>query len=588
MYNRLPPVPFAYPPTPPAPAAHEKPLDISQLFRFLVSNWLLMTIFTVVFVAGALVYIIITPPTFVATVQLMLETQQVTSNDAPRTMAEEALVEGQMEVVKSSEVLRAVVQDLKLDTDPEFNASDPSAMDSLRSLLSVMLHGRQAGADSPEEARENAIISGLRRQLWVRQVGQSTVMEIGASSTNPKKAAAIANAVAEQYIAHDVAMKSKAAQQSSEWLEQRVALLKEQVFAADRAVTQFQLSGDAAGQFKLAELRSVADTYRRLYETYVLSWSEAKQRISYPVSDASFVSRATVPVSKSEPKSALVLAFALVLGVSSGLVTAIIRHLANRVVTSADRISLETDVPCIAEVSAAGTSRSKQKVPLSDLPRVEAIGRKTNGRNQPFNRDLRDLRATIVGLRRSRKANLIGFVSVGARAGATTIAYNLALLASAAGSKTLLVDASATNPTLSKAFAEEGSVGLMEVLNDARAYSDFVARIDKRLTILPIGQYSDVTPGERIGSERFAFSFADLKDRFDLILVDLPSMAESADAKAIAPHLDGVIIIARHGKTSLETLDDTVVALSDVGAEVFGIVLNATPLRQNRWKGISS
>lgn len=587
MYNRIPPA-FAYPPTPPATAVHEKPLDLGQLIRFLISNWLLMTIFTALFVTAALVYIIITPPTFVASVQLMLESQQVTSNDAPRTIAEEALVEGQLEVVKSSEVLRAVVRDLKLDADPEFNPSNVSTMDSLRSLLGTMLHGRQSQGASQEETRENAIISALRRQLWVRQVGQSTVMEIGAASTDPKKAAAIANAVAEQYIAHDVAMKSQSAQQSSEWLEQRVALLKEQVFAADRAVTQFQLSGDAAGQFKLAELKSVADTYRRLYETYVLSWSEAKQRISYPVSDASFVSRATVPVSKSEPKTALVLAFALVLGVSSGLVTAIIRHLANRVVTSADRISLETELPCIGEVSFAGTVRPRQKGPLSDLPRVEAMSHEANSRNQPFNRDLRNLRATIAGLRRSRKANLIGIIGVDARAGATTVAYNLALLASASGSKTLLVDASATNPTLSKAFAEERSVGLMEVLNDARAYADFVARIDKRLTILPIGQYSDVTPGERIGSERFAFSFADLKERFDLILVDLPSMPESADAKAIAPHLDGSIIITRHGKTSFDTLGDTVEALSEVGAEIFGVVLNATPLRRKRWKGISS
>ena len=183
-------------------------------------------------------------------------------------------------------------------------------------------------------------------------------------------------------------------------------------------------------------------------------------------------------------------------------------------------------------------------------------------------------------MRRNGKVSLIGLVAAESKAGATTLAFNLARLASGSGSKTLLIDASATNPVLSQAFGEGETIGLMEILNDPRAYVDFISRADKRLTILPIGTFRDVTPGERIGSERIAFNFSDLKDRFDLILIDLPAVSDSSDAKSIAPYLDGTLIVVRHGKSSFDTLAASVNALREVGGEILGVVLNGSPRRK--------
>lgn len=581
MNSRMPSVALTYPALPPPPV-REKPLDLRQLFRFLVSNSLLVAVLTGFFVLATLLYVITTPPTYVSSAQLMLESQKATSADVQRGLAEEALVEGQMEIMKSGDVLQAVVKSLNLKSDPEFKPAHLPIADMLRSLFSIGQNGEVVGqqtARSPDERLENYTIATLRSRLWIRRVGQSTVIEISAASSDPRKSALIANAVAEHYIAQNVRMKSQSALQSSEWLAQRVADLREAVFAADRAVVRFQSSGDTTSQFKLTELKSVSATYRRLYETYLQSWSEAKQRISYPVSDAMFVSRATVPVAKSQPRSILLLTFAFVLGVSFGIVVAIVRHFANRVITSVDRIAVETNAQCIGEVSQANRTRPEQTDGTTGLLRFDGPGRKP-GTQESFGRDLRDLKATIGSLRRNRNANLIGLVGAETKVGATTLAYNLALLASASGSKTLLIDACATNPTLSRACGGEKAAGLMEVLDDPRAYADFMSQVEKCLTILPIGSFRDVTPGERIGSERIAFDFADMKERFDLILVDLPSVRESADAKSIAPYLDGAIVVARYGKSSFDTLVAAVGALREAGTEILGIVLNAIPQRK--------
>ncbi|WP_426130727.1 Wzz/FepE/Etk N-terminal domain-containing protein [Pararhizobium sp. PWRC1-1] len=579
MYN--PPVSLAYPASS-GPAVREKPLDIRQLFRFLLSNSLLIVTLTVLFVAIAVIYVTFTPPTYVSSAQLMLESQKATAADAQRTLAEESLVEGQMEIMKSAGVLTAVVESMDLSSDAEFQSDYLPIADSVRSMLSDRARTTDTAGTkpSPEDAQENYTIATLRSRLWIRRVGQSTVIEISAASSDPRKAALIANAVSEAYIAQNVQMKSQAAFQSSEWLAQRVADLQEAVFAADRAVMKFQSSGDPGSQFKLTELKSVAETQHRLYETYLQNWSEAKQRISYPVSDATFVSRASVPIAKSQPKSMLLIAFALILGLSAGVVVAIARHFGNRLITSAHRITTEIGIPCIGEVAQVNRGKAKRKLSPVELLQTGDLAGKP-GTREWFDRDMRDLRATLGGLRRSRKANLIGLVGTEAKAGATTLAYNLARLAAASGSKTLLIDASVTNPTLSQTFGEGRAVGLMEVLNDSRAYTDFISRIDRRFTILPIGAFRDVTPGERIGSDRIAFSFADLKERFDLILVDLPSMPESSDAKSIAPYLDGSLIVARHGRSSFDTLAEIINALREVGADILGVVLNGSPHRKN-------
>ncbi len=582
MYNR--PAPFTYQPLP-TTAAHERPLDIKALLHVLYSNALTILGSAALFGALALIYILITPPTFLASAQLMISAQKIGAADDQPTAADEVIVESQMEIIKSGEVLRGVVTDLKLASNPEFAAGGFSIGEALHSLLAMLSSSKSGDGQAAvsEDAAENELVVELRRQLWVRRVGQSTVMEVSAGSTDPQMAAAIANSVAQHFISHDIATRSQSAQRSSDWLAERVAHLKADVLVADRAATQFQAAGDPGDKFKLAELKSAADTARRLYETYLLNLSDARQRITYPVSDAELVSQAVAPASKSQPRSGLLMLFAVLLGTGVGIVIATIRHFGNRVVTSADRIGVETELACIGQVSVAKGARAKEDEALKkEKPALERTDRNIGDPKQKFSRDLRDLNATISGLRRNRKARLIGFVGAEPGAGATTMAYNVALLASASGSKTLLVDAAAANPTLSQMFVKEGSIGLMEVLNSSRAYADFIAGCDKRLTILPVGSFNGVTPGERIASERISFNLADLKEHFDLILVDLPSMPDSADARAIAPHLDGSIVVVRHGKTSFDALSYVADALRDVGAMVFGVVLNAIPTPKNQ------
>ncbi|TCL66378.1 Wzz/FepE/Etk N-terminal domain-containing protein [Rhizobium sp. BK251] len=571
--TKVSPVPFTYLASP--PITRERPVDIRRFFRFLLSNGWLIGGSTVAAAAAMLAYITVTPPTYVSNAQLMLDSQTKTT-DAQRNQAEDGLVEGQIEIIKSGDVLLAVVRELRLSSDSEFRSTRLPLVDTVRSLFSERgAGGADAKRTRPQEDVENFTIAALRNRLWVRRVGRSTVIEISAASSDPRKAATIANTVAEQYLAHNVARNSEAARQSSEWLAQRVAELKEEVLRADRAAWMFKSSGDPNSQFRLTELKRTAETYLRLYDSYLQSWSEARQRISYPVSDAAFVSRGAVPVVKSQPKGALVLAFACLLGVSFGIVAATIRHFANDLITSAERMAADVNTPCIGEITLAVNGRKQKKLAGTALLRLDDPDRQQDAQGQRFKRDLKDLRATIHGLRRNRKLDLIGVVGAETNVGATTLAYNLALLAATAGSKTLLIDACETSPTLSSACFEAGTVGLVEILNAPSASAGACG--SKPLAILPIGSCKEAAPGGRIGLEHIAVIIADLRERFEFVVVDLPPLSRTADAKSIAPYLDASIVVVRYGTTSLEALATAVDALHEVGAEILGVVLNASP-----------
>ncbi|SFA78902.1 Chain length determinant protein [Rhizobium sp. NFR07] len=242
MFNLVPPVPVTYSQLPNG-MAEERPIELRQLLQFLKSNGLLISAVTGSFLLAAVIYLMIVPATFTSGAQLMLDSPLAGSSaDSQQLRTEEAFVEGQIEIMRSTDVLRSVVRSQALGADPEFVSTRLSPGDVLRAMaFNKDIDG--TGDDEMDEAQENLTIAILRGRLWVRRVGQSSVIDISASSTSPVKAALIANAVAEAYMAISLDRRAAKARDASEWLSERVKLIKEDVFAAERAVKEFQASG---------------------------------------------------------------------------------------------------------------------------------------------------------------------------------------------------------------------------------------------------------------------------------------------------------------------------------------------------------
>jgi Mrp family chromosome partitioning ATPase len=80
-------------------------------------------------------------------------------------------------------------------------------------------------------------------------------------------------------------------------------------------------------------------------------------------------------------------------------------------------------------------------------------------------------------------------------------------------------------------------------------------------------------PADLLDSSALPALLAKLKERFATVLVAPPPLQSASDARAVAPLLDGCILVATHGRTSLRALEDAVELLRADNVSLFGVVL---------------
>ncbi|MGO6970325.1 polysaccharide biosynthesis tyrosine autokinase [Rhizobium leguminosarum] len=570
---------------PAAPTGGNSPLTLRDMLFFLKMRWLWIAATTFAFLVLAGSYVLTAEPTFVANTQLVI-VPQVSGSEAQRAFAEDAFIEGQLEIAKSSDVVGGTVTALGLDTDPDFVDQTPSLQDRAKNWLMGASSepdtaSQEAAGPGPRDTQpqqqiedgriHDRAVATLLNMMGVRRIGSSTIIEISAAASTPQQAVDIADTLARQYIQKNIAMKANASRQYSEWLTRFVSEQQRGLAEAASALASF--TSNPRDQFKLAELQSATDARRTLYENTLNQLTEARQRITYPVSDATIVSRATLPLSKARPRSTLIIAFAAAVGLGVGFALAMIRHAGDRRIVRPHQIAEAAGLPF---VTLLATSRTRN----GHSARFLAAGTGSSGTAAayPVIPGMAELSATVVGLRRKRRV-VIGIVAVNPGSGASTIACELAVLSSISGAQTLLIDAAAQKSSLSKSIAPHSSTGLADVLDNGELIQTAALPLTPTLKFLPLGKVEAVTPAIRLSSRRTQLSFADLKKEFDAIFVDISAFSASPDANAIAPELDGVLVVTSHGHTSIDDTMHVIETLRNIGAEILGAVINHAPKR---------
>ncbi|WP_455274073.1 GumC family protein [Rhizobium herbae] len=562
----------------PAGSGGNPALSLSDIVFFLKTRWLWIVITTMVFTALAGAYLLFATPTYVASTQLLIF-PQANGSETQRAFVEDTFLEGQLEIAKSNDVLSSTAKALDLISDPEFSEAPLSYQDIVKAMLLEAL-GEEAQSSAtpdngrtPEDGRSDRVISKLRNMTTARRIGRSTIIELSAAASSAAKAEKLANTMATAYIVKNISMKAQFAQQYSDWLEKILREQQRNLTEAANDLASFRT--DPRDQYRLAELQSQADARRTLFENTLTQFTEAKQRISSPVSDATIVSPATPPLSKARPRSVLIIAFAIAVGFGAGLMLAMIRHASDRRIIRRGRLVEATGLPFVTSVkkhrtkNRFGTNRAVSA--LREIERSIELG------IEPVLPGIEELTAVTIGLRRKRKI-IIGIVAVDPGCGASTIACELAVQSAASGSRTLLIDTVVDGVSLSHLLVPCAVPGLADVLDDVSLLKTAALRVSATLKFLPVGRAECVTPAIRLSSGRTQLNFTELKKDFDAIFVDITAFSKSSDATAIASELDGILLVICHGRTTIDEAARAIESLRNVGAEVVGAIINKVPV----------
>lgn len=250
-------------------SARPEPESLRQIISYAFGLWgrqYQLMVFTLLLCVGLTgVYLLTTPKRYTGTAALIIDSRRMQGLQTQASVGsgdasiDSAMVDSQVEILKSETIASAVVKDLRLTDLPEFTGSEGGLLGSIANFFAEMSPGsRRSDAELMRTA-----IGRVQRQLAIRRLGLSYVIEISYQALSPDQAARVANAVAEGYIVDSLESKYQASRRAAVWLQDRMKELRAQASTAERAVADYKAKNnivDAGGRLlteqQLAEINS--------------------------------------------------------------------------------------------------------------------------------------------------------------------------------------------------------------------------------------------------------------------------------------------------------------------------------------------
>lgn len=423
-----------------------------------------------------------------------------------------------------------------------FERGFPSSGIGRDPAANLRLGSVDAIAADASDALDGAVSAGeISDAVMVEAVDSSNVVTVTATFSDPELTAAVANAFAGAYV---------------EFLRQgdreRLSRARELVIEDLKALSPEARAG-AEGK-----------TLRR--QITKLTGLRALQ-----TGNAEVVEEATAPGAAISPKpkrNALLGGF---LGLLVGAALALLLDRVDRRVKRPAALAEALGLPLLAEVprsEAFGSAAESTSPPELAPPEAESF-RLLRTRLRYFNVD-QDLRTIAV-------------TSPAGGEGKSTVARNLALIASQAGTRTLLIEADFHAPTLAEVARLSPSPGLSELLSgqsdlEGATQSPAVSggRPERVFDVIAAGALPP-NPAELLESDRARSLLDQVRESYELVVIDTPPVTLVADAIPLLTQLDGVVVVGRVGQTTIDQASELRTQLDELGITALGAVANDVP-----------
>src|SRR5580693_712501 len=216
----------------------------------------------------AVVYIFTTPPRYTGEAVLIIDTHKLNLFQQQNSMGidapvDTAMVDSQVEILKSENIALSVIKDLHLTDDPEFVGPTGGLIGAVFGLVSSVTNLFSSDEPVSEFALTRRALARFQAGLTIKRVGLTYVIDIDYQSLSPERAAQIANAIADAYVVDALEAKYQSTKRAAVWLQDRLKELRAQATAADRAEVDYKAKNnivDTGGRLlneqQLAELNS--------------------------------------------------------------------------------------------------------------------------------------------------------------------------------------------------------------------------------------------------------------------------------------------------------------------------------------------
>ncbi len=402
----------------------------------------------------------------------------------------------------------------------------------------------------------------LLKRVEVTAVGQTNVVTIKATDVSQERAAAIANSMADAYVAWSRDTKRESIKAAADEVQRRLDEARVEILALGKKIANARTTDKNGVVIKddslQAELTIATDLYATLAEKLeTLRVNEqlengAGRVVSVAVADA-------VPIAPKPVRNAILgLAVGLVFGVGMAF---LLEYLDNTI-KSTDEAERLYGAPVLGQIPLEDFDKGEKR----RLTMVQHPG-------SPAAESYRALRNSLDFVNFQHDIRTLLVVSSTQGEGKSTVAANLAASLAQTGKKVVLVNSDFRRPTTDQFFAVNNLIGLSDVLTGVSSLKAALQRPgDEQLLVLASGKMPP-NPSELLGSEKMSELIEGLKDWADWIIVDSPPLLAVADTAAVARWVDGVLMVTRGGVSTRENARKGREMLEKVGARVIGVAV---------------
>ncbi|MCW2831936.1 MAG: capsular biosynthesis protein [Aeromicrobium sp.] len=282
---------------------------------------------------------------------------------------------------------------------------------------------------------------------------------------------------------------------------------------------------------------------------------------------ASVVEQAATPADPSSPSWAPWLVLGGLVGLLLGLVLAVSRQVRDTSIRTPADLEDVTGAPVLGAIAF---DRAAVETPLitslgTHHPRFEAV---------------RILRTNLQFLDIDRDHKVVTITSSIAGEGKSTTACNLAIALAQTGARVALVEGDLRRPRVSEYLGIEKAVGVTTVLVGRVTLDAAMQQANTPgLEVLTSGALPP-NPSEILQTDAMRSLVAEMRQRYDVVLIDAPPLLPVTDAALLASISDGAILVVRHGQTGREAIRTATERLHSVGARLLGTVLSMSPVKE--------
>ncbi len=344
-----------------------------------------------------------------------------------------------------------------------------------------------------------------------------------------------------------------------------------------KPLAEANIEGQA--ETKLITLKSELESNRRLLDTYMQRQKQQELAISSGrPNNIKISNHAVAPSTPIGPQRLRNIFVGLLVSLVAGIGLAFLLDYLDDSVRTSDDVSRLLGLPTLALIPhhAASDGRKIGLIPSQGNGTVASSALITlEERNSPTAEAYRHLRTSLLFSSAGKPPQTILVTSSQPAEGKTTTAINTAITLAQSDVDVILIDCDLRRPRLHSHFGLDNSQGLTNYLSGEKATENLIKSAPglPRLKIITSGPIPP-NPAELLSSNEMKNLLQFLKGRFKHIIVDSPPAISFTDAAILSTLVDGVVLVAMAGKSSIHLMRQFKLRLANIGARIYGVVLN--------------